>query len=136
MNIAVTEVAGRSRRGYHVQGRDSIDAAISVPLGEIPTAILLRCNWVEINKPPPFRVTESEDWKLVAQEELRKYFKLGTQTHLWRATLVKLKNHPQSHVLLFMYDHAIADGMSKVILVNTLLNYYILLVKGEHLVGK
>ena len=91
-------------------------------------------HWIEINKPPTFRVVESDSWKLVAEEELRNHFKLGTQTHLWRATLVKLTKNPQSHVLLFMYEHGIADGMSKVILVNTLLNYYTLLTKGEHLV--
>ncbi len=133
MNIAVIEVAGEI-------DSEIMSKSVTLLMRRYPSfrrntsSHNVPFHWVEINKPPSFRVVESEDWKLVVQEELRKHFKLGTETHLWRATLVKLKNEPQSQVLLFMYDHAIADGMSKVILVNTLLNYYILLDKGEDFV--
>ncbi|MBF0206665.1 MAG: hypothetical protein HQK53_07225 [Oligoflexia bacterium] len=89
-------------------------------------------SWVEITQPAVFRTVESEDWKTVANNELRNHFTLGTNTHLWRSCLVKSPGNHLSNVLLFMYDHAIADGMSKVILLNTLLNCYVILSKGDH----
>lgn len=89
--------------------------------------------WVEIHKPASFRVVESSDWKLVAEEELKNALSLGTDTLLWRCTLVHQSHDPSSHVLLFMYDHAIGDGLSKAILTNTLLNYYVALSNGTDL---
>ena len=101
MNIAVTELTGEI-------DAEIMSKSVTLLMQRYPSfrrntgSHIAPFRWVEINKSAPFRVIESEDWKLVAQEELRKHFKLGTQTHLWRATLVKLKKYPQSVFFVLM----------------------------------
>ena len=87
--------------------------------------------WREVSQPLPWRVVESDEWRETAQQELDIPFQVGTNSYLWRCTWVKPKTYTGKSTLLVMSDHAITDGMSMMIYINTLFHYYAALSTGD-----
>jgi len=90
-------------------------------------------HWKEVNQSMPFFVIESDDWESVAHAQLSNHFVLGSESYLWRIILVKIKNNPYSNVVLAMGEHVMLDGASIGIMINSLLNYYVVLSRGVQL---
>lgn len=120
----------------HIFNIETLNKALNLTIDSHPN---LRINWQpgtdiwkEIHDPyitaEVIKTTDTELWKNISKIEINKEFTYSLENTLFNFLIIvdDLNTH-----LMIKYHHAIGDGVSGMILINTILTYYTKLLKND-----